>query len=167
MNRRKALEAIGYGSALSLFIPDWAKAWNPNSLPTLSHPYRSYFDTIAETLLPETDKPGAKTLKIADFLETMVADTFDAEKQYKLKIGIAELEVDAQNIYRKEFNKLSNEELVALFTKYEQDAKKPWAYSNLKGLAVWGYTTSEYYLTQVKNFEFAPGYFSGCVKIKA
>jgi hypothetical protein len=167
MKRRDALQKIGYGSMLSLAIPSWANAWNKNSIPVQTAEYNVYFEKFVDALLPETDKPGALKAGVATFIEAMVNDTFDNNSKAKVKQGIADMNKDAQAKFNTDFSSLSNNQVTELLKSYDAMANKPWIYSSLRGLSIWGYTTSEYYMTEIQKFEFAPGYFIGCQKLEA
>ena len=54
---------------------------------------------IGETILPETkDSPGAKTLKIANFMDVYVMDCYTPNDQQLLQNGLLKFEKDCQTM---------------------------------------------------------------------
>ena len=95
MERRIALKnmAVAFGGLLSL--PSWAQNWTTESVAaqTASRSYLSAADDallaeIAETIIPETDIPGAKSLGVHTYIQKIVKDCMDTQAQDALENGL-------------------------------------------------------------------------------
>ncbi|MDF2156978.1 gluconate 2-dehydrogenase subunit 3 family protein [Algoriphagus sp. CAU 1675] len=131
----------------------------------------AFMDELGDTIIPETNTPGAKATGIGSFMVMMVKDTYDANQQKAF--------VDGLNMIRKEF-KASNgkdfmeanpeDRLAYLNGLYEQykssEAREPQVINMLRDLTVLGYFTSEIGATQALNYVEVPGRFDPCIDFK-
>jgi hypothetical protein len=82
--------------------------------------------------------------------------------------GLNELNQFSQTEYGQFFNRATNEQREKLLQKIEghKDIKDSLFdfYQKAKGLALYAYTSSEYFMTKVQVYEQIPGRFHGCVK---
>src|SRR5574339_815579 len=51
----------------------------------------AYLDEIAETIIPQTDTPGAKAAKVGAFMAVMVKDTYNDQQQKTFLEGMTKL----------------------------------------------------------------------------
>ena len=72
MNRRQIVKGMAATMGGMLVLPTWASAWNTaslqgfkSSLPGLEE---ALLAEIVETIIPETDTPGAKKLEVHRFV---------------------------------------------------------------------------------------------------
>lgn len=72
MKRREVFSNLGLSVLGLSTLPSWANAWTGSKLQNdslgLSADQASLLEDLAETIIPETDTPGAKTLEIAKFI---------------------------------------------------------------------------------------------------
>lgn len=171
MNRRKALKnvALTFGTALSL--PTWANAWTPESLPEITN-FKSaeseLLNLLVETLIPKTDTPGAAEMGIDKFVMVMVNDCTPDEQQSVFMTQLGLVDAFAKQKYNKSFVALSaNEktECLGLISTNEDTAWKTF-FGTLKRYTVQAYQSSEYVMYK-NGFQFAPGFYSGCVDLEA
>jgi len=179
MNRRKAIQRTAYllGSAVSASVvagvmsgcqpkgePDWVPQFlTPDQAKTV--------EAIAETILPETDTLGAKSLHLTEFIDLMVKDVFSGEDQLQFSKGLVKLEevltssnfLNANPEDRENFLVLQEQEGI----KSQQKTGEKAFISKLKELVLVGYFTSEYAITELMNFNPVPTKFEGCVDIAA
>ena len=137
MDRRKALKTIGYGTgAITLtpavvgllhscqnsssnFIPEY---FNKNQFAIVSQ--------LMEIILPETEIPGAISLKLPEFLDGYIKTIYSLEDQKKISVGLESfIEVSLIDSKKNKVNRLTNEDLdlqLAKYLKADNDQKKSW-----------------------------------------
>lgn len=172
MKRRQAIQNIAALAGGLLALPSWARGWSPQNLP----PVRSFFNRedqallglVIEAILPESDIPGAKSLGVPAFVETMLADCYEKEVQDKVVNGLYTVENTAHSKHHLSFSQLSLPDKQALLLAIEQgdDAVLKEFYGLVKNLTIQGYTSSEYVQTTYLEYKMAPGYYYGCVPVK-
>lgn len=169
MKRRGALKSLTLSIGGLVALPAWANNWTEGSIrvvPTILIPEQNaLLAEIVETIIPATDTPGAKDLKIHLFVQKMLADCYEPDVQENVTKGLATAEQLAMQTYGKIFaacNALQREEVL---TRMEISIELNWSsfYKLIKELTLQGYLTSEYYLTNHTNYKMMPGHFYGCV----
>ena len=161
-------------------LPAWAFGWTPDSLgsvSTIAIDDETLLGDIVETFIPETnttpagapgvDAPGAKSLKVHQFVMRMVTDCYGEPARTTLQQGLALTETMAQQTVGKAFAACDAPQrlnvLMALTASADPVGK---AFVDLvKRLTIQGYTNSEYYLVNVAKFNMAPGFYHGCVPV--
>lgn len=179
MDRRSALKAVSIlmggalasGTVASVLTGcnpqenagDWtARTFDEKQLATLAD--------IVEAILPTTDTPGAKALKVHQYIDSSLADNFKPDDQKPILDVVTAIEAAAQDAYAKPFTKLSTEEqhlIVADFDKAAFGSKPPQpnAFRTLKSLTIGGYFITEVGQTQVLQHVAVPGAYNGCVPL--
>ncbi len=172
MNRRDALKSvmvmmggtmIGATAILTGCAPDHqieGLDFNPEDI--------AFLDEVGDTIIPETNTPGAKAVGIGSFIVMMVKDTYDAEQQKTF--------VDGLNALRKEFNEANGSDFVdaspedrlaylnGMYEQYKASKGEEAKVINmLRDLTVLGYFTSEIGATQALNFVEVPGRYDPCI----
>ena len=126
---------------------------------------------LTETIIPTTDTPGAKDISAHLFVLKMVDDCYTSEEQDAFMEGFETFGKQVQQKYNKPFEECSQTEKEAFLTalEKEEDGENPIRsfYKSTKGLTVFGYTTSQYYLTQVKGYNIIPGKYRGAVPVNS
>jgi len=130
-------------------------------------------DEIADTILPETDTPGAKAAGVGPFIALMVADTYTERDQRVFKAGLRALDDEARVRYGVGFAAASPAERVALlerldaeqleYMRHRPDGEPAHYFRMLKELTLLGYFTSEIGYTQAMRYVETPGRFEPCV----
>ena len=137
MDRRKALKTIGYGAGAitvtpavvglfhscqnnsSSFVPEY---FNKNQFTILSQ--------LMELILPETDIPGAISLKLPEFLDGYIQTIYSDEVKKKISNGLNSfIDVALFDSDKIKANKLTNEDLdfqLAKYLKADNDQKNSW-----------------------------------------
>lgn len=124
---------------------------------------------VAETIIPKTDTPGAKELGVDRFVEKMLADCFDKKAQENFSAGLNLLDSISQSTFGKPFSGLDKKQKQHVLTgmSMHQDPLQKNFFNTVKNLTVQGYSTSEYVMTNITNYELVPGRFHGCVPLKS
>lgn len=129
----------------------------------------------AERIIPRTDTPGATDARVADFIDVMLADWYDATETARFKAGLADLDARARTLSGKGFvessAKQQTELLENLDTAFQTARTNGYAgddwFGMLKHLAVWGYYTSEVGIAQELRVKLIPGYYDGNAQYRA
>jgi hypothetical protein len=174
-NRRILLKQLLFASAGAALLPgcvfDSKKAATvPLINLKITGSQEALLAEITETILPKTDTPGAKELGIPTFVLTMVDDCAGKEDQAIFVAGLEGIEKLTQEKISKSFTDCDAKERGSILASIESQAKGvsseiQKAFSSIKNLTIWGYTGSEYVMTNFYKFEFVPGRFHGCVPV--
>ena len=179
MNRRKAIQQTAFllGGTLSASViagvmsgcqptgePDWIPQF-------LTKEQAATISEIAETILPESDTLGAKSLHLTEFVDIMLKDCHKGEEQLQFPKELAKFEEICQSTIGKSFVNATPEERQSFLIEHEQNVlvnqhetgEKAFI-TKLKELVIVGYFTSEYAITELMNFNPIPQKFEGCVE---
>ncbi|GAB3557152.1 hypothetical protein GCM10027577_45800 [Spirosoma fluminis] len=159
--------ALATGGLLAL--PNWVNAWTKTSVQAsqrmLGMNQITILTEVVDTLIPASDSLGAKALGVADFVQKMMADCYEAPVQETFKRGLDAIDTVAKERFVQPFLTCDTTQrlavLQAMETASESDRKS--FYALLKNLTIQGFTTSEYVMTKFYNYTMIPGHFSGCV----
>ncbi|MHA8088073.1 gluconate 2-dehydrogenase subunit 3 family protein [Aquirufa sp. Wall-65K1] len=167
MNRRSALKNLSLVLGTSA-LPNWAYQWNTQSFTALHGPNTDLLGSIVNAIIPETDSPGAKTIGAHLYIERMVKDCMSQEEQKAFQNGLQKVSNTAKQSYQKTFPQLSTQEQISLLTSLQNSSipEESQFFKRLKGLTLASYMSSEYFLTQHRNYTMAPGFFHGCVPVQ-
>jgi len=181
MNRKQALSRIaivlgGTVTGADFFLSGCRNIDKKNSAGLFKEKDAALLDEIAETIIPQTDTPGAKEAQVGSFITQFVQDCYSEEEQQIFLRGLISLKQLAIKKYNRDFLKLNNEERLSLLTLIDQEAQKytkhktdnePVHYFKmLKELTVLGYFTSKPGATQSLRFIAVPGTYMGCIPYK-
>lgn len=128
----------------------------------------AFLDEIGDTIIPETDTPGAKATGIGAFMAMMVKDTYDGDNQKSFVDGVNTLRKDFKSEKGKDFVGAPAEERLAylnsVYEKYKaSDRKEHQVINMLRDLTVLGYFSSEIGATQALNYIETPGSYDPCI----
>ncbi len=171
MERRQAIKAVMMSAAGLFTLPAWANSWTPQTvlLPFrfLNSAQESLLDDIVSIIIPEGEKPGAKSLGVHSFVQKMVADCYEPKEQEVFKMGLDGIEKAAQLAHNQSFTALNNaqKEEILRGMSLSTDAQQKEFFSSIKNLTIQGYTSSEYVMVNHYNYEMAPGHFYGCITV--
>lgn len=125
---------------------------------------------VADTIIPDTDVPGAKAAKTGQFMAVIVNDCYEPDAQKRFTESLAKIDADCRQKYKKTFVKCSpmqrHEYLVLLDNEqkaYQKDKKKEdkdHYFRVIKDLSLWGYFTSEIGATKALRFLEVPGRYT-------
>ncbi|SFD47168.1 Gluconate 2-dehydrogenase subunit 3 [Chitinophaga sp. CF118] len=125
---------------------------------------------LTATIIPTTTTPGAKEVSAHLFTITMIDDCFDKERQQKWLGGMRAFEELCKKTNGHSFVKSTSteKEVFLKILEREDPAKVPAAhfYQVTKRLTIQAYTSSEYYLTKVEEYELVPARFHGSIPVK-
>ncbi|MES2518026.1 MAG: gluconate 2-dehydrogenase subunit 3 family protein [Bacteroidota bacterium] len=172
MQRRSAIKNLALTIGSAIILPSWANAWNRESLQNsqviIFSSQENLLAEIVETIIPKTDTLGAKELNIHQFTVKMVADCYDKKAQDIFKKGLDSVDALAKKEAGKAFVECDGKQKLDILSKMSNaENSDDKAFVRLvKNLVIQGYLNSEYVMTNLRKFEFAPGHYYGCVPVK-
>jgi hypothetical protein len=181
MQRRTAVKQLLIMTTGALLIPSCVREAKKISIPLdhlkLTQDHETLMASITETLLPTSDTPGAKELKLHEFILRMIDDCYSPDEQKEFQAGLEAFDKYAESTAEKSFNEMSADERKSFLLQLEgkrenessvKDDEKAILqfYSRTKGLAIRGYMNSEPVMTKYTYYQMVPGRFEGCVEIK-
>ena len=197
MERRELLKMIAVltGSAMiggDVFLTGCKTATKKGS-GLLSASQIAVLDELGETILPATNTPGAKAVKIGEFMNVFVTDCYRPEQQKTFTDGLANLDDLSKKQFNKKFLSLTPEQRNTLLMSLEPEAKEfnkqldereksargearlamkeftgapPHYYTLMKQLTLFGYFTSEIGNKEALRFLPIPGKYDGAYPYK-
>jgi len=171
MNRRDLLKSFIFVSGGLFFIPYCVGKEEPASI-TLSNLKLSADDEtliaeIVDTIIPETDTPGARNLGVHLFVLKMVDDCHHPEDQKLFMEGLSEFRKRAKEQLGKSFDEAElgeREKLLAEIGKDNTDAVGRF-FEIIHKRSVLGYTNSEYVMTHLTRYELVPARYNGFMHV--
>lgn len=175
MNRRTAIRNVVYVSAGAILLP----ACLQNSAPTIplknisvNGAQVNMLAELADAILPATKKfVGAKNIKAHEFVLMMVDECSAPEEQKIFVNGLTAFDKLCHEKFGQIFTGFTPQQKIELLNNIESgknihdDVLK--MYAVVKRNTILAFTTSQKYLTDVKNFKLVPGSrFKGCVPVK-
>ncbi|ODS78018.1 MAG: hypothetical protein ABS46_17525 [Cytophagaceae bacterium SCN 52-12] len=169
MHRRELLKTLTGIFGMAITMPSWAEGWTSAAIskPTLlSKEQKKLLGDVVDTIIPRTDTPGASDLGVQDFVELMVQDCFEKPVQEQLGTGLARLDKEAKNKFGQGFSALKAAQKLDLVKSLagKKDSEADFL-NSVKNLTIQGYTSSEYFMTNVTKYELIPARYHGCVDI--
>jgi hypothetical protein len=157
MRRREVVRFLGAALALP-FLPSGAEAAiqlgkslheRLGDVPfrTLNGDQRTLVTNIAEMIIPETDTPGATSVKVPEFIDLILTEWASDDERATFLAGLSDIDVRASAMGSSRFVALSAakkvELLTALDTATPEKTGAAFAFRRLKALTVYGYFTSK------------------------
>ena len=182
MDRRTALKNLAIVVGGTVLLPR-CTSHNPvahfNSFDVTSDQQSLVLD-MAETIIPKTTTPGASELGLDKFIWLMLDDCTKKDDQTAFFKGMDEFTALVKKTYNKSFPDCTKDEKLSLLRTFEKkpddkkDAKPANNYSKelsgffgtVKGLTVFGYTESKYFMTKEIVYELVPGHYNAMVPVK-
>jgi hypothetical protein len=169
MKRRTALRSLSLAIGGLASVPAWATAWNPEKLQFGQYLPASDEETLAElveSIIPETDTVGAKSLQIDKFILKFTKDVMGNDALKTLQDELKWTDNQAVTATGKNFSKLDTQQKIEFLKTIQKDEKGKQIVGKIKNFTVWGYTSSEFFMTTYTDYNMAPGFFNGCVPVK-
>ena len=168
MNRRDLLKKGVYGLAgVTLSSALISSLQSCTSIKKYSPLYFSetefsLLSNIVDFLIPKTETPGALEMKVPQFIDIIISETYNNESKNnfsnKLKLLIEDFK--SNNIDLSDYNSMKSKFVNDFNNKTHQEI-----YNQIRDLTVWGFKTSKEIALNVLNYNPIPGYQLGCVDI--
>ena len=183
MNRRELIKHIALLTGASVagadFFLSGCKSADKPSTGLFTEKDISFFDEVAETILPKTNTPGAKEADVGKFMASYSTDCYDEVQLNTLKEGVNKLNDAAERKYSAGLLQLNPSQKQELLTAIDAEAKKydevsdearknqpPHYFTLMKQLVLLGFFTSKPGVTQVLRYNPVPGRYFGCIDYK-
>jgi hypothetical protein len=125
---------------------------------------------VTETIIPQTDSPGAKALNVHQFVLKMMDDCYPKKDQENFVFGLKKLEEISEKQYGKSFTECDTKQREAMLTAIEKNPQlQPQLavfYQITKELTVKGYSISKYVMTTKLPYELVPSRYNGYFPVK-
>ena len=169
MNRRDLLKKGVYGLAgVTLSSTLISTLQNCSSIEKyiplyFSNDEFSLLSNIVDFLVPKTETPGAVDMKVPQFIDIIISESYNNENKNnfsnKLKLLIEDFKIN--NIDLSDYNSVESKFVNDFNNKTHEEI-----YNQIRDLTVWGFKTSKEIAINVLNYNPIPGYQLGCVNIK-
>ena len=180
MNRREVLRLLGGVAVAPMLAPvsperlldlgrsihtrlagRAARSLDAHQLETVAH--------IAEMILPETDTPGATSVKVPEFIDLILTEWSPTAERDRFLAGLADIDARSRQLYGGVFLDLRAADqgavLEALDGAKGAEGSAEAAFATLKDLTIYGYFTSEVVMKDVSHHQVIPGRFDGCIRV--
>lgn len=122
---------------------------------------------IADTIIPDTNTPGAKAAKVGQFMAVIVSDCYEPEEQKRFMEGLVTLQAASEKANGSTFQKSTPAQRTALlnaldkeqleYQKRKKSGEPNHYFRVIKDLVLWGYFSSEIGATQALRYVEIPG----------
>lgn len=181
MKRRTVIKRSLVIGAGFVFAYTGIRTYNLFRKPALEslHSWLPLIDSVSETIIPQTESPGAKDAGVGKFVIKMVTDCADRPSQNKFVLGLSDLADAAHAHYKKPFFECSEGERISLLTDVEAGEHK-WPgmlgklerhytgdsfFTTIKKYTVIGFCTSALGATRALAYDYIPGQFTGVLPL--
>ena len=169
MNRRDLLKKGVYGLAgVTLSSTLISTLQNCSSIEKyiplyFSNHEFSLLSNIVDFLVPKTETPGAVDMKVPQFIDIIISETYNSESKnnFSNKFKLLIEDFKSNNIDLSDYNSIKSKFVNDFNNKTHQEV-----YNQIRDLTVWGFKTSKEIALNVLNYNPIPGYQLGCVNIK-
>ena len=180
MNRRKVLKNIGTGIGAFTITPTIIglfQSCQTNISHTPVFVSKEDFEVLSdlmELIIPHTDIPGAKELKLPEFIDAYVDAVWSSENKVKFSKGWAAFKKQAlQASVKENISQLPTDDLDAQLAKYlrsqnipsDKDKQATEFAKELRNLTVNAFKTNEFIGENVLAYTPVPGDYKGCVDL--
>ena len=168
MNRRDLLKKGVYGLAgVTLSSTLISTLQSCSSIEKYSPLYFSktefsLLSNIVDFLIPKTETPGALDMKVPQFIDIIISETYNNESKNNFSNKLKSLIEDfkSNNIDLTDYNSMKSKFVNDFNNKTHQEI-----YNQIRDLTVWGFKTSKEIALNVLNYNPIPGYQLGCIDI--
>jgi hypothetical protein len=200
MNRRTVLRNLAIVAAGTILLPSCIKKTGDDTIQLkrikLTDDQQRLIGEVCETIIPKTNTPGAKDLRVNLFVLKMLDDCYTKKDQEKFAAGLAEFDDMVKKKYGSAFADLPAQQQAGALTDLEKSTKpvtapaksikpvgeagksidapkkKPdvpplqFCYQAIKQQTIFGYTNSQYFMTKQVVYELVPGRYNAHFPVK-
>jgi len=126
---------------------------------------------LGELILPASDTPGATDVRVAQFIDLILAEWQTPAERTALLAGLDAIDRRCRERHGAGFLEVSLPDRLALASELDGARGLPGsaeaAFARVKQLTIYGYFTSERVMREVVDAPIIPGRFEGCVPMPA
>ncbi len=124
---------------------------------------------ISETIIPmPNNAEGKKDTSTHEYTARMIDDCMSKQDQEKWLLGMQQFVELAKTQNKRGFTEMdtaSRAKFLIDLDASKEEKEVNFFFRTMKQFTLRGYTTSEYYLTNMRDYKIIPGKFKGCVPI--
>lgn len=191
MHRREMLRVLAAGAVLPTLTPELfaffrqAQPGAGYSLRTLTPGQNDQIVAMIDLIIPATGTPGAKGVRVNEFMDVILTDWATAEERQRFLAGLADVDVRSNRLFGKNFVAASIEQQTDLLRALDDELSAERANSAetrhdppipdtqlqgsffgvFKRMTLYGYYTSEVAFTEELKLEIIPGALHGCMPV--
>ena len=191
MQRRELFRLLATGAALPVFDSSLLAAFqdaHPKStytLRTLNPHQNATVVTMTDLIIPETDTPGAKAVRVNEFIDLILTEWAHDDERQNFLSGLDDIDKRSNAIFGKNFVDVTPVQQEAVLSELDQRyaidredrAAHPYVrrphnpqltgdfFGVVKRLTLYGYYTSEVGFTQELRKQIIPGAYHGCTPV--
>jgi hypothetical protein len=174
MNRRELIRNFLLIYSAATLVPSCIHDEKKSSLALknlkVSDEEEATLESLAETIIPQTDSPGAKALQSHLFILMMVDECSTSKERDIFKKGLGQFMTLAREKMGTDFIKATPQQRTTFLQEIEKKTSIPEDllsfYSTTKRLTIQSFTSSEYFLTKIQVYDMVPGRWHGCFPVK-
>jgi hypothetical protein len=174
MKRRQAIRNIAIATAAAYLLPGCkgepvtTDAAASGKL-SLNGDQRKLLDQLTEALLPRAKTEVKTPETTSDFVLAVLNDCHSPADASKYLGGLKELQAYVAKQYKTDFGALGAAQQAEVFTWLgkPEGLSEPLKFfaETTRSLTIEHFTSSDFFLKNVRGWAFAPGYFKGCVAV--
>jgi hypothetical protein len=191
MQRRELFKLLSAGAVMPVMdspLLAMFQAAQPKSnytLRTLNPRQNATLVTMTDLIIPETDTPGAKAVRVNEFIDLILTDWAHDDERQRFLAGLDQVDKRSNALFAKDFVEASSVQQDALLRELDQRlaiareelANHPYVrrthndqlegdfFGVVKRLTLYGYYTSEIGFTKELRKEIIPGAYHGCTPV--
>jgi len=173
MDRRKAIKNLAIVSGGLITLPQWMVSCGVSDTTihqsSFSVAEQKILASITDTIIPAGNSIGALSVGVDKFLQKLIDDCYEKEAQDNVKTQLRYLEELANATNKKSFADCTQAEREGLLQKLSSSEKKEEKdfFDLIKSETIRGFNTSQKVMQEYLGYKVAPGYYYGCVGVKA
>jgi Gluconate 2-dehydrogenase subunit 3 len=190
MQRREALRILAAGSMIPALSPKMFALYRQAqpaagyALRTLDAHQNDTVVAMIDTILPATETPGAKEVRVNEFIDVILTEWANDDERSMFLKGLADVDAESNKLYGKDFAAASAEQQLVLLRAMDEEARmirvkkkdpppfwepegrdrqfKDDFFTVFKRLTLHGYYTSEVGFEKELKLKIIPGEQHGC-----
>lgn len=183
MNRRYFIRGLISTIVLALGAPATYEFLRLNKKPDIKYllSKEQLIAELAETIIPETDSPGAKSADVEKYIIYCVSNNLSRKETNSFIDGLHRLEKYSLNKFKNPYEKCSAENKNAILTIFQHDQIYPdnnflkkvdnklrgrSFFNLLKELTIIGYCTSELGASKALSYDLVPVNYEACIPLQ-
>lgn len=175
ISRRVALKQLVLVSAGAALVPSCINSrTKPSALfknMSVTVDQEALLASVCDTIIPHTAIPGTHVPAPHLFTAKMIDDCLSQPDQTRWLKGMNDFVEWDKSRGEKSFAESSAPEREKVLSELSNNKELAegikYFYQTVRRYTVWGYTTSEYYMTNVQNYKMIPGVYQGCVPVNS
>ncbi len=102
------------------------------ALKTLNPHEDATVTTMAELIIPQTETPGAKAVRVNEFIDLILTEWYDDEDRTKFRAGLANVDTQSRDLFGKDFVDCAAAQQKQLLTALDEELTEIWWATSLR-----------------------------------